>query len=44
MKTKMKCPNCNYTYTVEAEPYEREHCPICGYEAAFNEFVKVKNG
>jgi len=39
-KTKMKCPKCGYVYTVESEPYEIEHCPICGHKAPFSEFVQ----
>lgn len=33
---------CGHEYVVElhTEPYEWEHCPICGYGAPFMEFVK----
>jgi len=37
----MKCPNCGHTYTVISEPYEREHCPLCGHEAPFDDFVQI---
>ncbi len=40
-KSKMRCPNCGYTYIVISEPYEWENCPMpnCGYHASFERFV-----
>jgi len=37
-RIKLKCPECGYEYEVEGEPYEMEHCPLCGHYAKFEEF------
>ncbi len=39
-KVRMVCPKCGYEYYYLGDIHEFERCPICGYQAKFEEFAK----
>jgi hypothetical protein len=42
MITPMRCPQCNYTYSVDWPEPKYEHCPMCGKHGPMSIFVVNK--